>query len=214
MMIEIGKQVQYWDSVADKKVFSHPIQFDILNEILKTDSKILDYGCGYGRVCNQFLEHSYENITGIDISSEMIKKGYSINPSMNLQHFDGEKIPFEDNTFDVCTLMAVLTCIPSNEIQEKIIKEIYRVLKPGGYLYLSDMYLQLDDRNIDRYIKYENKYNIYGVFELPDNGVVRHHNIEWINSLISKFTLIDSKLIETLTMNGNKTEIFQMFLQK
>ncbi len=213
-MVELGKQTDYWDSVADQKEFSHPIQFNLLNEYLSKDSKILDFGCGYGRVCNQFLEKSYKNIVGIDISKKMIKRGLSINPTMNLIHFDGEKIPFEDDTFDACSLMAVLTCIAPDLVQKSIISEIHRVLKPGGILYISDMYLQKDQRNIDRYIRYQDEYKNYGVFKLPDNGVVRHHNIDWIKELISNFNLINEKLINTVTMNGNKTEIFQILVEK
>lgn len=213
-MIELGKQTEYWDKVADKKVFSHPIQFNKLKEYLSKESKILDFGCGYGRVCNQFLEYGYSNIMGVDISKKMIERGLSINPSMNLIHSKEDKLPFENNIFDACSLMAVLTCVTPDLAQQNILDEIYRVLKPGGLLYVSDMYLQKDKRNIDRYNQYQNEFNNYGVFKLPDNGVVRHHPKEWIKELCSKFKIENESLIETVTMNGNKTEIFQMILIK
>lgn len=213
-MVDLGKQTKYWDSVANKKEFSHPIQYELLNTLLNKNIQILDYGCGYGRVCDSFLDNSYKNIVGIDISEEMIKRGLSNKPHLTLKHFDGDVIPFDDNSFDLCTLMAVLTCVPDNKSQINIIDEIIRVLKLGGILYLSDIYLQKDKRNIDRYFLNNKEYDTYGIFKLPDNGVVRHHDEKWIKKLVSKFKIMDEKIIETVTMNGNKTEIFQMILKK
>lgn len=212
--MHLGKQTEYWDKVANEKTFSHPIQFDFLDRVIKKDAKILDYGCGYGRVCHKFLNASYTNIIGVDISKKMIERGLNINPDMNLLHFDGDTIPQDDESVDLCTLMAVLTCIPTDETQISILDEIYRVLKPGGILYISDIYLQDTERNIKRYEKYHKSFNNYGVFELPDGGIVRHHTKEWIESITSRFLRLDEKLIKTVTMNGNSTEIFQLIVQK
>lgn len=65
-----------------------------------------------------------------------------------------------------------------------------------------------------RYKEYNKIYSTYGVFQLPDGGIVRHHTKEWIKSITYRFETLDEKLIKTVTMNGNSTEIFQLIVQK
>ena len=62
-----------------------------------------------------------------------------------------------------------------------------------------------DERNIRRYKEYESKYNNYGVFELPEGAIVRHHNKIWVKESLKIFTEIEFKEIEYTTMNGNKS---------
>ena len=59
---------------------------------------------------------------------------------------------------------------------ERMNSEIRRVLRPGGILYVNDFLLFTDDRNKARYEKFNNKYGEYGVFELPEGAVCRHHD--------------------------------------
>ena len=71
------KQTAYWDEVADKKVFSHEIDWKFLTPLLKKKSQLLDYGCGYGRLSATLSEKGFVNVTGIDSSLEMIKRAKS-----------------------------------------------------------------------------------------------------------------------------------------
>lgn len=113
--MHLGKQTEYWEKVAIEKTFSHPIQFDNLSNLINKDAKILDYGCGYGRVCHEFRSEFYNNLLSIDISQKIIDRGLTLNPAMNLQHFNGDNIPVENESIDLCTLMAVLTRITAYE---------------------------------------------------------------------------------------------------
>jgi SAM-dependent methyltransferase len=47
-------------------------------------------------------------------------------------------LPFADNTFDFVTFKSVLGYFRTRDDQKKMIEEIYRVLKPGGYLFFSE----------------------------------------------------------------------------
>ena len=66
----------------------------------------------------------------------------------------------------------------------QIINEIYRVLKPGGIIYINDFLLNEDKRNKERYEKYKDKYGVYGAFELSEGGRFRHHTEKWIDELL------------------------------
>lgn len=182
--------------------------------MIPPQGRILDYGCGYGRTCVELVKNGYRNVTGVDISSEMIRHGLSSHPALDLHHIGDGILPFEDNTFSACILMAVLTCIPTDTGQKKIIRELHRVLKPEGILYASDYPLQQDKRNNERYRRFEAEYKHYGVFRLSDGGVFRHHAMSRVYRLFSRFGILRENRIKVLTMNGNNAEIFQIFAQK
>lgn len=119
------------------------------------------------------------------------------------------EISYPDNSFDVVILFAVLTCIASDQDQKCLIKEIQRVLKPNGIIYISDYLIQNDESNIVRYQQFLNKYKCYGIFELEEGAILRHHSKEYMNRLLKSFQTIWYRKINVLTMNGDPSEAFQ-----
>ena len=101
---------------------------------------VLDLGTGTGDIALYFAEAGF-SVTGIDISSEMIKQakeharenGHEI----NFECGDAENLRFEDNSFDIITMRNLLWTLPS---PEKAINEWKRVLKPEGKIIVSDGY--------------------------------------------------------------------------
>ncbi len=213
-MNKLDRQTAYWNRVANSKTFSHPIQFDVFEKLVPRDASILDFGCGYGRTCAELLTHGYPNVVGVDISRKMIERGLQGDPGLNLVCFDGGELPFVDESFDACTLLAVLTCIPTDAGQDEVLRQLHRVLRPGGILYVSDYPLQDDERNAARYRSFESECQTYGVFRLPDGAVVRHHDMARIAALLASFdTLLEDRFPVT-TMNGNPAQIFQVIARK
>lgn len=84
-------------------------------------------------------------------------------------------------------------------------KEVKRVLKPEGIIYINDFLLNDDERNKNRYAEYYEKYNIYGVFELADGAVSRHHNEERVKEWTSDFQQLEYEKVEYVRMNGNRS---------
>src|SRR4030095_15987167 len=87
-------------------------------------------------------------------------------------------------------LFSVLTCLPTDDGQRDIVKEVKRVLRPGGLFYISDLWLQDDERTRERYARDEAKYGVYGVFDLPEGVTVRHHDPLWIEELTRDFQTV------------------------
>ncbi len=200
------EQKVYWNKVADKKEFTTPFQFDEFKKIVKEDALILDVGCGYGRTLEQLYENGYFNLVGVDFSERMIERGKQRYPHLNLRVKKEKEIEFDDNSCDAVILFAVLTCIVNNEEQMELLKEIKRVLKPNGIIYINDFLLNTDERNLKRYEDFKEKYEEYGVFELPEGAVVRHHNINWVEKCIAPFEKIKLEQVDYTTMNGNKSK--------
>ncbi len=208
MLLQLN-QTAYWDSIAGKKKFSHPVDFALLQPLVSSDAIILDYGCGYGRTVQVFYNQGFSNVMGLDNSMEMIRVGLEEHPDLNLMLNPFKKIPLEAGSVQLVLLFAVLTCIPIDADQLSLMKEIERILAPDGILYISDYFVREDPASQTRYQTFLEKYQNYGVFELPEGAVLRHHTPEYLKRLTSHFTTLALHPIEVMTMNGNAAEAFQ-----
>src|SRR2546423_14658951 len=132
-------------------------------------------------------------------------------PEIAFQEVQSLTIPLPDSSVDGALLFTVLTCIPTSDGQRAVLQELRRVLKSGGLLYISDLWLQSDERNMTRYAHDERKYGVYGVFDLPEGVTVRHHDPKWVETLTQDFTTVALDDVEVLTMNGNPAKAFQWF---
>lgn len=202
------EQKEYWNKVSETKQFSTPFQIEEFSKYVEKSDIILDVGCGYGRTLNELYSNGYKNLIGIDFSKGMIERAKNINSDIDFRVMNNSKIDLPDNSVDSVILLAVLTCIVEDKEQENLISEIHRVLKKDGVIYINDFLLNNDERNLNRYNEFKNKYNKYGVFELPEGAVCRHHDKEWIKKLLIDFNKIIFQEIEYTTMNGNKSNGF------
>jgi SAM-dependent methyltransferase len=212
-MNDLDVQTEYWDGAADSKTFTHPIPWSIFRNLLPPDSKILDYGCGYGRTCSELTKAGYHDVIGIDISQKMIKRGKRLSGTLDLRVFDGRSADFVDSFFDACILLSVLTCIPDNNGLNRTIDEVYRLLRPGGIAFMSDYPLQTDVRNQNRYQEFEKEFGTFGIFR-TESAVVRHFDMHRIYQLLSGFDIFWQDSIRVCTMNGNESDVFQIAARK
>lgn len=202
------KQREYWDSVSEKKEFTTPLQREAFVKYVKRTDVILDVGCGYGRTLNELHQAGFQNLIGVDFADGMIERGRQQFPQLDLRVKESERIDLPDNSVDAVILFAVLTCIWKNEEQERLIGEIRRVLKADGVIYVNDYLLNNDDHNLPRYKKFSEKYGIYGVFELPEGAVCRHHDLARVRTLLAGFEELEYEPLTFTTMNGNKSNGF------
>jgi ubiquinone/menaquinone biosynthesis C-methylase UbiE len=162
---------------------------------INKNSKILDVGCGDGyttlNIAKSFPESSFE---GVDYSENMIG-----NAKVNLQNYKGALVNvnfkvadatniqnyFPDETFDFILSDRCLINLESSQAQFEAIRQISKILKPGGY------YLAIENFN-------EGQNNLnqarakMGLSEIP----VRWHNYffdenEFVNYVTSWFSSID-----------------------
>ncbi|HMC84099.1 MAG TPA: class I SAM-dependent methyltransferase [Chitinophagaceae bacterium] len=214
-MSSINNQQEYWDSVAATKTFTHPLDAELVNNYFKKNFRILDYGSGYGRLTNEFYTEGFVNITGVDTSSALIKRGTGLFPGLNFLHIDEPPaLKSFDNNYDAVVLFAVLTCIPSNAGQKDLINILSNRLKKGGFLYISDYYLQKDRLEVGEYGYFNNDLTNYGVFSLPEGAMFRHHTKQWIKELLKDLEIVSEKIIPVKTMNGHPAEAFQILVRK
>lgn len=208
------ERIKYWDKVAPEKRFSHPLRLDWLVDHLGAQARILDYGCGYGRMLTELSEAGFSNLVGADFSEAMLRRAQEETNAPALIRNDGHALPFRNDSFDAVLLFAVLTCIPDSDEQQRLISESKRVLRADGVLYISDLLVNTDERNRERYERNAEKFGCYGVFELPEGVVVRHHRKDWIDELLNPFEQLEYAPFTVTTMNGNSSAAFQYLGRK
>jgi len=93
---------------------------------MKKGDKLLDVGCGRGDFLKSFKDLGL-NVYGIDI--EKSKSEIARNVEIYNCNFELNSFPFEDNFFDIIFSKSVIEHLKT---PDSFIKEIYRVLKPGG----------------------------------------------------------------------------------
>jgi SAM-dependent methyltransferase len=210
--VSFDRQLDYWHTVGPTKSFSHPLPVERFVELVERNGAILDVGCGYGRTLETLHAAGYADLTGVDIARPMIELAQRRVPSASLHVLDADgRLPFADHTFVAALLVSVLTCVPTDQGQRALVADIARVLRPGGVLFVSDLWLQTDRRNVERYERDRERFGRYGCFLLPDGVVVRHHDREWIASLLGRFGSLTLDDVMVTTMNGNRASGFQYF---
>lgn len=133
-----------YDSVAelyDDTFEDIAVRADELNwlkkQLDKKNTKILDIGCGNGAFLSHLAMHLREGV-GIDLSEKMLEQARKRNRQhahLSFQQVLEPKLPFPDNSFDC--VMSVLSFRYLD--WDPIVKEILRVLKPGGEFLVVDM---------------------------------------------------------------------------
>jgi SAM-dependent methyltransferase len=215
VIMNIDNQTGYWNKVAFIKTFTHPIDVSLIEKCIDNKGNVLDYGCGYGRLTKTLHEAGFKNVTGVDTSEELVKRGKHAFPDLNLFHIENaQSMPVEVSSIDLVLLFAILTCIPSNAGQKELISILYDKLKKGGFIYISDYYLQLDRAEVKDYGDLENDIENYGVFTLGEGVTFRHHTEEWIKKLLKDFVVVSEKRIAVKTMNGHLANSFQIIAKK
>ena len=97
-------------------------------------SGIVDIGCGFGTTLNYLRDRHDFRVCGIDISARL-----SESHGQPVIQASADSLPFGAGVFDgvFCECVLSLLSFPENALCE-----FHRVLQPGGYLVLSDIYLR------------------------------------------------------------------------
>jgi len=121
-------------------------EFAVFKKYIKSGDKVLDAGCGNGRLYDSLQELKID-YQGVDISSKLIKTARSKFPKAKFAVADILTLPFTDQQFDVLLSIATLQHIPSTKYRHQVIKGFYRVLKPAGHLMITVWNLAQDKMN-------------------------------------------------------------------
>lgn len=111
----------------------------IFNQIIKSNDRILDIGCGTGRV-TRALARAGGRVDACDMESNALNelKKSVAGLQITARLADARNLPYEDEYFDIVVFaFNGLDFLSSIEERLRVIAEMHRVLKPGGHLVIS-----------------------------------------------------------------------------
>lgn len=160
----LALNLQTYNQIASK--FAQTRQKPLWPEIydfkkyIKPGQKVLDFGCGSGRLLNLFSASSADkpvcrrgrkdihiNYTGVDNSPKLLKIAKSKAKTDRVEECsfavsdilsDTLKSRLKQRNFDVVFCLAVLHHIPAQELRLKALSQIYGLLKDNGYLFMTN----------------------------------------------------------------------------
>jgi ubiquinone/menaquinone biosynthesis C-methylase UbiE len=116
----------HYDHRRGRKYHTH-----LSNHLMKAlpeCGNLLDIGCGTGLFVEKYIQHGGQG-TGLDLSEKMVAKARHRCPDCEFIVGTGEKLPFED-----CSFNAVSSVLVFSYVRDPVamLSEVYRVLEPGG----------------------------------------------------------------------------------
>lgn len=211
---------EFWEAAGATRNFTHGLDPGLLEAHLPHSARILDYGCGYGRLTAELLALGYDGVRGVDPSRAMIERGLREHPGLPLAHQSALPLSYDDGAYDAAILFAVLNCVPDDDAQHAIVAELARLVRPGGVLYVSEVPLQRDARNVRRYEEHAASAapgaSAYGTFTTPDGGLFRHRPPEELRALLRGhgFRPEEERTGTAPTLNGHRAENLQIIARR
>jgi len=220
-----------WKKFANGQTPSSVTLDKIFYEKVSTGSKVLDFGCAWGRVPLELQEKGY-NVVGFDINEAEILKAQEFAKESNQKYkaqvqfdvADALKLPYEDNSFDACLMQAFMTTLTNPEHRTKVVDEAKRVLKENGTLYMGVFGQTWDNP------KYQERYDAHfpitnekGTFIVTEDGTpntpelyrVHHYTREELSDLLNpRFTVENFNDTIFTSYHGNKANGFIVLAKK
>lgn len=112
-------------------------QFELAKPFLASDARVLDFGCGDGRMTSLLAPHVKE-VYGVDSQKRALQFAHLMNKEKNVYFKKNilTKIPFQNCFFNTALSFDVIEHLPQEQVPSFLI-EMYRVLQPGGYFIMS-----------------------------------------------------------------------------
>jgi 2-polyprenyl-3-methyl-5-hydroxy-6-metoxy-1,4-benzoquinol methylase len=167
--------IKKYDSIADKYdqttdgKFTAKFKEKLLKVCTVTNGdKVLDVGCGNGNLIYAISCKAKIRAYGIDISPNMIKECQKKYQDITFKVSSGEKLDFDDNTFDIMTICCVLHHLHS---ADNFVKEAKRVLKQNGFLVIGEPWFPWGLRQLTDWI-------VSPLLRAGDNRIFSHKRLQ------------------------------------
>lgn len=176
----------------------------MLAEYKSSDASLLDLGCSIGLTLSMIAQ-KFPNSIGCDIDKTILEATRQILKKVGVKiplvAYDGKRLPFPDNYFDIITSIEVIEHVKNPQL---MLTEMNRVLKADGILHITTankwwpyephfkllLLSYLPEKLADWYVKLSRKGNHYHGIKLPSYGQFR--------KMVAKYFLIKDITFEMI----------------
>jgi 2-polyprenyl-3-methyl-5-hydroxy-6-metoxy-1,4-benzoquinol methylase len=194
------ERTHFW-FVGRRRIF-----FELLDREMdgRTDATILDVGCGAGGMLEPLSR--YGEVTGVDMQQELVdfchERGFT-----NVVRGDAYDLPAVDGSVDLLTLFDTIEHVPDDA---RVLREVRRVLKPGGRVFISVPAYQFLYANNDRVAHHERRYTARQLRTRLLDADLRPTQITYFNTLLFPAILpavLAKKALERVSDPGDTTNL-------
>ena len=164
----------------DEEIFS-----EFIKEIPLTKKIVVDIGCGTGRHWKDIVFHTPARMIGYDVSKQMLAKLNLKFPGAETHLAKGTRLP--ELTDESCDVVISTLTIAHIEDLEDAMQEWNRILKPGGYIFITDYHPEALAKGAQRTFVYNRK----------TISIKNHiHSINKINKIAEQLGLSNIRFVE------------------
>ncbi|WP_372766437.1 class I SAM-dependent methyltransferase [Pseudoalteromonas sp.] len=179
---------------------------DVVEKLkLHATDNLLDVGCGSGLLLSK-LATNCAYVSGIDYAQAMVDKAQALLPNAQFYCGEAKKLPFASRSFDKLLSYSIFHYFPDREYALSVVKEMIRVVKPGGIILIGDVL----DANYENEIK--SKSNLAYEQKIPNI----HRYSQWqfydfvqlereLSDLVSQFEVLTQP--NELALSGYRKDI-------
>lgn len=191
-----------WSPFSDEEVEHRNQQYRALASLFQSvgqpsfsDLKILDVGCGRGRILRACLDlgASPENLIGVDLLANRVEEARRISPQIDFRVANGTDLDFPDDQFDLVMQFVVFSSIFAEDLRRRLASEMLRVLKPGGYIFWWDCIRTVAGKDAQPLIPQELFSGVTvrrldcGLRPKPSYGLPQRRIFRWLGRIVDRF---------------------------
>ncbi|MBW3014561.1 class I SAM-dependent methyltransferase [Candidatus Woesearchaeota archaeon] len=185
---------------------------DIFKNAKLNSGKILDIGCGFGGLIKNIHQQKPSfSFVGIDLSKAMLSMARKFCKGIDVKFYqkEADKTGFKSESFD---LIVCKDTIHHFKNPVTILKEMYRLLRKGGYIHMVDIKRNTDEDIIHRLCQHIANTNVLHAIQYLDSAQAAY-TIQEMKQLFKKAGIMNFKIYEP-KFNNNTIKKYQILPEK
>jgi len=193
--------VAAWDQVADRVESTFPVDALGLERHVRPQDRVLDLGCGNGRVISILYNRGVRRVTGCDPSARMCEFARRRNPHTEILWLANPRgLGMLPGPFDTALLVGVLSSVVPLTERRALVDQIGGLVRQNGVIVVGDFGCSRSRPYADRYRSAVAEPRTFRTAE----GVLIHHftQRELQDLLAPAFNVVESRIVAARTIHG------------